>query len=99
MTTDNRRKKSRTHASSIRKFVEGELREAIRADGGDVAFEGMDGHTVRVRMGALCSLCPSAPRTAKHFVERRLREKFSADIIVEARIVRPYFWEGRDWSI
>ena len=86
-----RRKSPTASAEAIRAFVEGELRDAIREDGGDIAFERLDGHTVRIRMGALCSICPSGPRTAKHFVERRLRERFSPELVVEARFVKPYF--------
>ena len=76
---------------AIRACVEGELRDAIREDGGDIAFERLEGRTVHVRMGALCSLCPSGPRTVQHFVERRLRDRFGPDIAVEARFVKPYF--------
>ena len=90
---------SRKLVNAVRKFVEGELQEAIREDGGDITFEGMEGNVIRVRIGALCSICPSAPKMVKHYVEKRLREHFSKNLVVEARIVRPYFWEGRDWSI
>jgi NifU-like protein len=78
-------------AAAVRDLVEGEMRDAIRQDGGDIAFEGMDGHIVRVRMGALCSICPSGPRTVKHYVERTLQERISPDLVVEARFVKPYF--------
>jgi Fe-S cluster biogenesis protein NfuA len=74
-----------------RALVEGEIRDAIREDGGDIAFERLEGHTVFVRMGALCSLCPSGSRTVEYFVERRLRERFGPDIVVEARFIKPYF--------
>ena len=85
------RKKQALRADGIRAFIEGELRDAIREDGGDIAFERLDGHTVCIRMGGVCSFCPSGPRTVKHFVERKLRERFSSDLVVEARFVRPYF--------
>jgi len=76
----------------VQLFVEGELRDAIREDGGDITFESISGNMVRVRMGALCSICPAASKTVKHFVERKLRERFSKNIVVEARFVKPYFW-------
>ena len=75
----------------VRALVEGEVRDAIREDGGDIAFERLEGHTVFVRMGALCSICPSGQRTVKHFVEKRLRERLAPDLTVEARFVKPYF--------
>lgn len=78
-------------AETVRALVEGEIRDAIREDGGDIAFERLEGNTVHVRMGALCSLCPSGPRTAKHFVERLLRERVSPELTVAARFVKPYF--------
>ena len=43
-------------------------------------------------MGAQCSVCPSARRTAKHFVEPRLREAFRDDLTVEAELDPSYFW-------
>jgi len=79
-------------ADEVRAFIEGQLRDAIREDGGDIAFERLKGRTVFVRMGGVCSICPSGPRTVKHFVERKLRERFSPDLVVEARFVKPYFW-------
>jgi Fe-S cluster biogenesis protein NfuA len=76
---------------AVRDLIEGEIRDAIREDGGDIAFEGMDGHTVRVRMGALCSLCPSGPRTVEHYVQKTLRERVDPGLEVAARFVKPYF--------
>ena len=78
-------------AADIRAFIDGEIRDAIREDGGDIAFERLEGTAVHVRMGGVCSFCPSGPRTAKHFVERRLRERFSPDLVVQPRFVKPYF--------
>lgn len=78
-------------AEAVRALVEGEIRRAIREDGGDIAFDRLDGTTVHVAMGALCSICPSGPRTAKHYVERLLRERVHPDLVVAARFVKPYF--------
>jgi NifU-like protein len=86
-----RTKKTDDRRDAIRALVEGELREAIREDGGDIAFDGLEGHIVRIRMGGVCSVCPSGRRTVKHFIERTLRERFSPDLVVEARFVKPYF--------
>ena len=78
-------------SSAVPDLVEGEMRDAIREDGGDIAFEGLDGKTVRIRMGAVCAVCPSRERTAKHYVERLLRERIDPDFVDEARFVKPYF--------
>lgn len=80
-------------AEAIRRFIERELRPAFLEDGGNIVFDGLDGHVVRVRMGGQCSVCPSAGRTAKHYVEAHLRRAFSSDIVVEAVLDRPYFWQ------
>jgi len=78
-------------SAAVQALIEGEMRDAIREDGGDIAFEGLEGKTVRVRMGAVCSICPAGPRTVKHYVERLLRERIDADLTVTARFVKPYF--------
>ena len=78
-------------SEAVRALVEGEIRDAIREDGGDIAFERLEGDTVHVRMGALCSLCPSGPRTVTHYVERLLRERIAPELRVTARFVKPYF--------
>lgn len=85
-----------THAESslaeqIQAFLEGELRPAIREDGGDLVFEGLAGDTVRIALGAACATCPARDRTARHFVERRLRRRFGDRFQVSARFVKPYF--------
>jgi len=89
----SRHTKPRLDADAIGEFIERELRPPILADGGNITFAGLDGLIVRVRMGAQCSQCPSAHRTAKHFVERRLREAFGVEIVVEAVLDPPYFWQ------
>jgi NifU-like protein len=81
----------RLTVEAVRAAIEEELRPAIREDGGDIAFDRLEGTTVHVTMGALCSLCPSAPRMVEHFVQRRLRQRFGPGLIVEARFVKPYF--------
>lgn len=79
-------------ADAVRRVIERELRPAFLEDGGNVTFDTLDGWVVRIRMGGQCSVCPSAPRTAKHFIEARLREVFGERITVEARLDPPYFW-------
>ena len=75
----------------IRRFVEEELRPAIREDGGDIGFDRLDGSTVCLYMGAACSTCPARSRTVKHVIERRIRERFANSLSVRVRVVKPYF--------
>jgi len=84
--------KSVDRAEVVREFIEGrEVRGLIREDGGDIRFDRLQGNTVHVCMTAACSTCPAGPRTVKHFVERTVRERFSKDMIVVARFVKPYY--------
>ena len=78
-------------AEQIRRFVENDLRPAIREDGGDIAFEALSGREVRLVMGAACATCPARARTVRHWVEPRLRERFTRDLVVKVRYVKPYF--------
>lgn len=78
-------------AERIRRFVEEDLRPAIREDGGDIAFEALSGREVRLVMGAACATCPARARTVRHWVEPRLRERFTRDLVVKVRYVKPYF--------
>ena len=89
--TSGKTKKRRDLAEKIRQFIEDELRSAIREDGGDIGFESLEGSTVKITMGASCCGCPAATRTSKHFVEKKLREKFANDLRVEVRFVKPYY--------
>ena len=88
-----RRGAKRLNAAEIRAFIEDELRPAVREDGGDVSFARLAGRTVTVRLGHLCTRCPSAPGMVKHFIEARLRRRFADDLCVEAVLDRPYFWK------
>ena len=78
-------------SDQIRRFIEEQLRPAIREDGGDIGFESLEGSNVKITMGAACCGCPAASRTAKHFVEKKLQEAFSPDLRVRVRFVKPYY--------
>ncbi|MCX7049131.1 MAG: NifU family protein [Candidatus Sumerlaeota bacterium] len=85
------RKPQQDLPEQIRRFIEEQLRPAIREDGGDIAFEALDGDMVRITMGAACCGCPAASRTSKFYVEKKIQEKFSADLRVQVRFVKPYY--------
>lgn len=53
--------------------VVGRVRPAIQADGGDIEVVGVDGADVYVRLTGRCVGCPSAERTLRDGLERRLR--------------------------
>ena len=68
--------------TQIREVLE-ELRGALQADGGDMEVVGIDGTNVNLRLVGACGCCPHATMTLKNGIERILRERVNADIVVE----------------
>ena len=66
----------------IRNVLE-ELRAMLQADGGDLEVVGIEGTKVTLRLQGACGCCPHAQMTLKNGIERVLREKVNADIVVE----------------
>ncbi|HXX33122.1 MAG TPA: NifU family protein, partial [Thermodesulfobacteriota bacterium] len=64
-----------------------EIIPALKADGGDLDLIDIEGNKVYVALRGSCSFCPSAEITLKQYVETKLREFVSDDIVVEE--VRP----------
>jgi Fe-S cluster biogenesis protein NfuA len=50
------------------------IRPAMRADGGDVEFVGIDGDVVLVRLCGTCLACPSKNMTLKLGIEKTVKE-------------------------
>jgi NifU-like protein len=64
-----------------------EIVPALKADGGDLELIDIDGNKVYVALRGKCSFCPSSEFTLKQYVESKLKEFVSNDIVVEE--VRP----------
>jgi NifU-like protein len=54
-------------------FAIEEVRPAIKADGGDVALQGIDGSTVKVSLMGACRTCAMAQSTLTDFVAERIK--------------------------
>ena len=54
-------------------FAIEEVRPAIKADGGDVALQGIEGTTVTVSLIGACRGCPMAQSTLTDFVAERIK--------------------------
>ncbi len=83
-------KKKLTNIQKIKLIEETLGREiipALKADGGDLDLIDVDGSKVYVALRGKCSFCPSSEFTLKQYVELKLREFVSDDIVVEE--VRP----------
>jgi NifU-like protein len=79
-------KKKLTNIQKIKLIEETLGREivpALKADGGDLELIDIDGSKVFVALRGSCSFCPSAEFTLKQYVESKLKEFVSDDIVVE----------------
>ena len=66
----------------IQETLENEVRPQLWADGGDLELVDIDGSNVQVAFRKACAGCASSGNTAK-FVEQKLRELVSSDIVVQ----------------
>ena len=67
----------------IEETLEREIRPSLKLDGGDIELIDVDGNRVMVATRGTCATCKAADITLKHFVEKRLRDLVSPDLIVE----------------
>jgi len=67
----------------IEETLEREIRPSLKLDGGDIELIDVDGDRVMVATRGTCATCKAADITLKHFVEKRLRDLVSPDLIVE----------------
>ncbi len=67
----------------IEETLEREILPPIRSDGGDLELVDIDGNTIYVALRGNCSFCPQSQFTLKNFVEAKLREFVSSDLVVE----------------
>ena len=59
-----------------------ELRNMLKADGGDMDVVSIEGSQVSLRLKGACSCCPHATQTLKQGIERVLREAVDPTITV-----------------
>jgi len=67
----------------IEETIEREIRPSLKHDGGDIEIIDIIGNRVIVTMFGACSTCKASDITLKNFVEHRLKELVSPDIVVE----------------
>ena len=67
----------------IEESIEREINPTLKKDAGKLELIDVDGNRVLVRLGGTCATCVKSPVTLKHYVESRLRELVSPDIVVE----------------
>ncbi len=89
MGTEPPKKKKPAKLTNIQKIklieetLEREVRPALKQDGGDIELVDVDGNTVMVSLRGVCSSCSAAQVTLKEFVEKKLREFVTPELVVE----------------
>ncbi len=67
----------------IEESIEREINPTLKKDAGRLELIDVDGNRVLVRMGGSCASCVKSPVTLKHYVESKLRELVSPELVVE----------------
>ena len=67
----------------IEESIEREINPTLKKDAGRLQLIDVDGNRVLVRLGGSCAACTKSSVTLKHYVESRLRELVSPELLVE----------------
>jgi NifU-like protein len=67
----------------VEEVIEKEIRPMLRQDGGNIELVDVEGNKVMVTLLGTCANCRMADVTMKDFIQVKLREYISADIMVE----------------
>jgi len=67
----------------IEETLEREIRPALKHDGGDIELVDVVGNRVMVATRGACASCQASNQTLKNFVEAKLRELVSPELVVE----------------
>ena len=67
----------------IEETLEREIKPALEKDGGSIELVDVDGTAVYVKLIGTCATCAASELTLKNYVEEKLREFVSPDLVVE----------------
>ncbi|MBW2194842.1 MAG: Fe-S cluster assembly protein NifU [Deltaproteobacteria bacterium] len=67
----------------IEETLEREIKPSLKKDGGDIDLVDVDGNTVFVRLHGTCATCAASEVTLKHYVESKLRDLVTPELVVE----------------
>jgi NifU-like protein len=67
----------------IEESIEREINPTLKKDAGRLELVDVDGNRVVVRLGGTCASCAKSHITLKHYVENKLRELVSPELVVE----------------
>ncbi len=83
---EERKPKKLTNIQKIRlieETLEREIKPALEKDGGDIELVDFANNTVYVELLGTCSTCSASQVTLKHYVETKIKELVSPDLVVE----------------
>jgi NifU-like protein len=66
----------------IEETIEREIRPSLQHDGGDIELIDVIGNRVLVATRGACATCKAADITLKHFVEQKLRDFVSPELVI-----------------
>jgi len=67
----------------IEETLEREIKPALKKDGGNIDLVDVDGNHVLVKLQGTCATCSASQITLKHYVESKLREFVTPELLVE----------------
>ncbi|MGZ6208944.1 MAG: (2Fe-2S)-binding protein, partial [Syntrophales bacterium] len=67
----------------IEETIDREIRPSLKKDGGDIELVDVIGNRVLVATRGTCATCKAADITLKHFVELKLRDFVSPELVIE----------------
>jgi NifU-like protein len=67
----------------IEETLEREIKPSLKKDGGDIELIDVEGNKVIVKLRGTCATCVASQVTLKHYVESKLRELVTPELVVE----------------
>ncbi|MBW2646809.1 MAG: Fe-S cluster assembly protein NifU [Deltaproteobacteria bacterium] len=67
----------------IEETLEREIKPSLKQDGGDIELIDVEGNKVIVKLRGTCATCVASQVTLKHYVESKLRELVTPELVVE----------------
>ena len=67
----------------IEETLEREIKPSLKKDGGDIDLIDVDGNSVLVKLRGACATCNVSQVTLKHYVEAKLHEFVTPELVVE----------------
>ena len=82
-------KKEAAHLTNIQKIklveetLEREIKPILKKDGGNIELIDVEGNTIFVKLHGTCASCSKSQVTLKHYVESKLQELVTPELVVE----------------